>query len=123
VSPGAVRWSCARCLVSVGQIDGTPTRLPATWSSSGDSIFCLTCSRALAGEAAMDSAPDACTGEDRIRLRREALIRFEIDRTPLAQNREIANACRTSPKTVANVRDMLEAASADPVPTAAPGRI
>jgi hypothetical protein len=69
----------------------------------------------------MDSAPDACTGEDRIRLRREALIRFEIDRTPLAPNRTIANACRTSPKTVANVRDMLEAASTELLPTAPVG--
>jgi hypothetical protein len=75
----------------------------------------------------MDSAPDACTGEDRIRIRREALIRFEIDRTPLAPNRTIANACRTSPKTVANVRDALTADSIDPLATvpvpAAPGRV
>ena len=71
----------------------------------------------------MDSAPDACTGEERIRLRREALIRFEIDRTPLAPNRAIANACRTSPRTVANVRDMLDAASTELLPTAAPGRV
>ena len=69
----------------------------------------------------MDSAPDACTGEERIRLRREALIRFEIDRTPEAPNRTIANACRTSPKTVANVRDMLEAASTELLPTAPVG--
>lgn len=121
MSAGAVRWRCDRCLVSVGQIDGTPTRLPATWTCSGDSAFCLTCSRALAGEAALDSAPDACSGEERIRLRREALILFEIDRTPLAPNRAIANACRTSPKTVANVRDMLEAASTDLLPSALSG--
>jgi hypothetical protein len=97
--------------------------LPATWTCSGDSAFCLACSRALAGEAALDSAPDACTGEDRIRLRREALILFEIDRTPEAPNRTIANACRTSPKTVANVRDTLTTASIDHLPTAASGRI
>jgi hypothetical protein len=66
----------------------------------------------------MDSAPEACSPEERVRLRREALILFEIDRMPLAPNRTIANACRTSPKTVANVRDMLEATSTDLLPTA-----
>ena len=69
----------------------------------------------------MDSAPDACSSEERVRLRREALILFEIDRTPEAPNRAIANACRTSPKTVANVRDMMEAASTDLLPTAPVG--
>jgi len=61
----------------------------------------------LAGEAALDSAPDASSREDRVRLRREAMIRFELDRAPLAANRTIAHACRTSPATVATIRDAL----------------
>jgi hypothetical protein len=107
VGAGAVRWSCARCNVSVGRLDGAPTRLPATWTRAGDSTLCLICSRALAGEAAMDSAPADCSREERYLLRREAVIRFEIDRTPLAPNRTIALACRTSPKKVASVRESL----------------
>lgn len=120
-SPGAVRWSCARCHVSVGQIDGTPTGLPATWTRTDESTFCLNCSRALAGEAALDSVPDACSPEERLRLRREALIQFEIRRVPLAPNRTIANACRTSPKAVATVRDALGLATPEHLPPL-PGR-
>jgi hypothetical protein len=112
----AVRWSCTRCEVSVGRIDGGPTLLPATWSRSDGQILCLVCSRALAGEAAMDSAPAASSREDRVRLRRIALIEFEIGRTPEAPNRTIALACRTSSAAVAAVRDELErpAATASP---------
>ncbi|OJU85770.1 MAG: hypothetical protein BGO11_07760 [Solirubrobacterales bacterium 70-9] len=104
---GAVRWSCTRCKVSVGRLDGSPSRLPTTWTRIGDSTFCLTCSRALVGEAAMDSAPSACSRQERFLLRSEAVIRFEIDRTPLAADRIIAHACRTSPRKVASVRAAL----------------
>src|SRR5690242_7302797 len=97
----AVRWSCTRCKVSVGRLDAAPTALPETWTLSGEAAFCLTCSRALAGEAAVDSAPAECTREERFLLQREAVIRFEIDRTPLAADRIIAHACRTSPRKVA----------------------
>jgi hypothetical protein len=98
----------------VGRLDGTPSRLPETWTRSGASTFCLTCSRALAGEAALDSAPDASSREERVRLRREAVIRFEIGRAPLAPNRTIAQACRTSAGTVATVRDALEGVQSPP---------
>jgi hypothetical protein len=107
VTAEAVRWSCTRCQVSVGRMDGEPTLLPASWSRSEDQVLCLTCSRAQAGEAAMGSAPAASSREDRVRLRRTALIEFEIDRAPEAPNRTIALACRTSSAAVAAVRDEL----------------
>jgi hypothetical protein len=107
----AVRWSCARCEVSVGRIDGEPTLLPATWSRSGGQFLCLTCRRALAGEAAMDSAPATSSREERVRLRRTALIEFEIGRAPAAPNRTIAHACRTSSLAVAAVRTEMERAA------------
>ncbi len=103
----AVRWSCARCEVSVGRIDGEATLLPGTWSQADGQALCLTCSRAQAGEAAMDSAPAACSREDRVRLRRTALIEFEIGRMPEAPNQTIARACRTSSGAVAAVRGEL----------------
>jgi hypothetical protein len=103
----AIRWSCARCQVSVGQMDGERTLLPSSWSRSDGEVLCLTCSRAQAGEAAMDSAPDACSREDRVRLRRTALIEFEIRRAPEAPNATIARACRTSSAAVAAVRDRV----------------
>ncbi len=108
MAAGAVRWSCARCEVSVGRIDGAPVLLPASWSRSDRQVLCLTCSRAQAGEAAMDSAPEECSREERVRLRRTALIEFEIGRAPEAPNRTIALACRTSPAAVAAVRTELE---------------
>jgi hypothetical protein len=104
----ACRWSCARCAVSVGRIDGEPTMLPPSWSQLDDETFCLTCSRTRAGEAAIDSAPAASSREDRVKLRRTALIEFEIGRVPEAPNRAVALACRTSGAAVAAVRNEME---------------
>jgi hypothetical protein len=104
----AIRWSCSRCKVSVGQIDGGATLLPTSWSQVDGQALCLSCSRAQAGEAAMESAPAASSREDRVKLRRTALIEFEIERAPEAPNRTIALACRTSSAAVAAVRDELD---------------
>jgi hypothetical protein len=103
----SIRWSCSRCGVSVGQMDGVPTELPASWSRSEDQVLCLTCSRAQAGETAMDAVPDSVPREDRVKLRRTALIEFEIERAPEAPNATIARACRTSSAAVAAVRDRV----------------
>jgi hypothetical protein len=107
VAAGAVRWSCARCGVSVGRIDRKPAAMPDCWTRSGGEIFCLSCSRALAGEAATDSAPARTSGEELVRIRRKALIEFEIRRVPEAPNHTIARACHTSPAAVAAIRDEL----------------
>jgi hypothetical protein len=103
----SIRWSCSRCGVSVGQMDGVPTELPASWSRAEDQVLCLTCSRAQAGETAMDAVPDSVPREDRVKLRRTALIEFEIERAPEAPNATIARACRTSSAAVAAVRDRV----------------
>ena len=100
----AIRWSCSRCEVSVGRIDGEPALLPATWSQAEGQVLCLTCSRAQAGEVAMESASDSTSREDLVKVRRTALIEFEIDRVPEAANRTIAQSCRTSSAAVAAVR-------------------
>lgn len=104
----ACRWSCARCAVSVGRMDGEPSLLPPSWSQAEGETFCLTCSRARAGEVAMESAPDESSREERVRLRRTALIEFEIGRVPEAPNRTVALACRTSGAAVAAVRDAMD---------------
>src|SRR3954469_25196055 len=117
----AVRWSCARCKVSVGQIDGGTTLLPTTWSHLGGEILCLTCTRAQAGEAAMDSAPAETSREDRAKLRCTALIEFEIERAPEAPIPPLALPCRTSSAAVAAVRDELDrdaTTSLEPTPAA-----
>jgi hypothetical protein len=106
--PAAVRWSCDRCNVSAGRIDGDPTDLPIAWTRVGDATYCLVCSRAVVGEEAMNSAPPTSSREELMRVRRDAVIEFEIGRTPLAPNRVIAQACRTSLMTVATVRRTLD---------------
>lgn len=88
----------------MGHIDGKPSRLPDTWTCCDGDSYCLSCSRARAGDAAIDSAPDSASREDRAKLKRSALIAFEIARTPAAPNRAIASACRTSAMAVAAVR-------------------
>jgi hypothetical protein len=114
MSARAVRWICARCEVSAGRIDGGQSLLPDSWTRLRGLPYCLSCSRADAAEAASNAAPDSISGEDRMRLKRRALIAFEIDRVPAASDRAIANACRTSAKAVANVREEM---SFGPVPT------
>ena len=94
--------------MSVGRIDGVAAARPSTWTQSEEGIFCLSCSRALAGEAAIDSAPSDCSSEDRARLRRSAVIAFEVRRTPDSPDGRIASACRTSASAVKAVRLSLE---------------
>jgi hypothetical protein len=53
----------------------------------------------------MDAVPDSVPREDRVKLRRTALIEFEIERAPEAPNATIARACRTSSAAVKAVRD------------------
>jgi len=104
VADVAVRWTCARCEVSVGRMDGGRTDLPPTWTRSEDEAFCLGCSRELAGQAAQAAAPASSSREVLARLKRDAVIEFEIGRVPDAPNRTIAQACRTSLTAVTAVR-------------------
>jgi hypothetical protein len=45
---------------------------------------------------------------ERAKIRRRALIEFEIGRNPEATNRTIAHSCRTSSATVAAIRRSSE---------------
>lgn len=123
MSSGAVRWECGRCGVSCGRIDGSRSALPANWTGTGLSVFCLSCSRALAGEAALEAAPADTSRDDLARIRRTGLIEFEIRRTPEAPNRTIAQACRTSAKAVAAVRGVPAEAPAAAAESAAVGEV
>ncbi len=104
MSAGAIRWSCTRCGVSAGRIDGERLAMPAAWTRSGERVFCLSCRRDLAGDAAIESAGADCAPGDLTRIRRAALIEFEIGRSPDAPNRQIAQACHTSTGAVAAIR-------------------
>jgi hypothetical protein len=103
----ARKWACDQCGVSVGRIDGEPVPLPDTWASSAEGRFCLLCRRDRAANAALDSAPSGSPRDVRARLRRAALIEFEVSRTPDHTDGAIAKACRTSVSTVAKARSHL----------------
>jgi hypothetical protein len=114
MSADAIRWECARCSVSVGHMDGSRAALPTGWTEVEAKAFCLACSRALAGDEAIDTAPADSSREDLTRLRRAALIEFEIRRAPDTPNSAIARACRTSTGAVTAVRAALRQIPAAP---------
>jgi hypothetical protein len=103
----ATVWTCDRCAVSAGRIDGDVTPLPASWESSAKGRFCLTCRRERAGEAALEAAPRDSPVDARAKLRRAALIEFEVARTPEHPDGVIARACHTSVTAVTRARDRL----------------
>jgi hypothetical protein len=103
----ARKWTCDKCGVSTGRIDGEPTPLPATWTSSAEGRYCLVCRRERAADAALETAPSGSPLEARARLRRAALIEFEVSRTPNQTDGVIAKACRSSVSAVAQARGRL----------------
>jgi hypothetical protein len=104
----AKKWTCEGCGVSAGRIDGEPVPLPDTWAHSGDGILCLVCRRDRAAEAALAAAPSDSPVAERAKLRRAALIEFEVSRTPDHPDGIIARACRTSVSAVSRARRRLE---------------
>jgi hypothetical protein len=103
----AAVWTCDGCGVSIRQMSGDRSSLPASWSHSDQGLFCLICRRGLAAEAALEAAPEDTTQEGRAQLRRAALLEFEVSRTPERSNGEIARACRSSVPAVAKARKRL----------------
>jgi len=103
----AKKWTCDGCGVSVSRIDGERTALPDTWASSAEGRFCLVCRRERAASAALEAAPSNSTIDVRARLRRAAVIEFEVRRTPDHTDGVIAKACRTSAAAVAEARRRL----------------
>ena len=106
-SKSAKRWTCDGCGVSVGQIGGEKVGLPQSWTDNKDGTFCLLCRRDRAAQAALDAAPEDCGLEERAKLRRSALIEFEVRRRPGHGDGEIARACRSSVAAVAAARRRL----------------
>ena len=103
----AKKWTCENCGVSVSQIGGESVELPDTWDSSADGTYCLNCRRERAAQEALDAAPDSPL-EVRAKLRRAALIEFEVRRSPGHGNGEIAKACRSSVAAVVAARKRLD---------------
>ncbi len=104
----AKKWTCKGCGVSVSQIGGEKVALPQTWVSDRQGTFCLNCRRERAAQAALDAAPADSTVDERAKLRRAALIEFEVSRRPDHGDGVIAKACRSSVSAVAAARRRLD---------------
>jgi hypothetical protein len=104
----AKKWTCDQCGVSVGRIDGGHVELPDTWDKCADGLFCLICRRDRAAQAALEAAPEGSPLEVRAKLRRAALIEFEVSRRPDHGDGAIAKACRSSVSAVQAARRRLE---------------
>lgn len=114
----AKKWTCEGCGVSASRIDGKPEPMPDTWANSAEGLFCLVCRRQRAADAALDSAPSDSPVAARAKLRRAALIEFEVSRTPDHPDGIIARACRTSVSAVSRARRNLDL-PAPPTPSKA----
>lgn len=104
----AKKWTCEGCGVSVSRMGGEKVELPETWSSDRQGTFCLNCRRERAAQAALDAAPEDSTVDERAKLRRAALIEFEVSRRPDHGDGVIAKACRSSVSAVAAARRRLK---------------
>jgi hypothetical protein len=103
----AKKWTCDGCGVSASRIDGEPVPLPDAWVSTTEGCFCLICRRERAADAALEAAPSDSPVDARAKLRRAALIEFEVSRTPDHADGTIARACRTSVTAVTKARRRL----------------
>jgi hypothetical protein len=104
----AKKWTCDHCGVSVSRMNGERVALPETWEDSAAGTYCLLCRRERAAEAALQAAPSDCPVEQRAKLRRAALIEFEVSRRPDHGDGAIAKACRSSVSAVAAARQRLK---------------
>ena len=104
----AKKWTCDQCGVTVSRLGGEHVELPASWATDDDGTFCLLCRRERAAQAALAAEPTSPSLEDRAKLRRAALVEFEVRRRPSHGNGEIAKACRSSVAAVVAARKRLK---------------
>jgi hypothetical protein len=117
VTATATKWTCSGCGVSASRSDEEATPIPESWDSCAEGTFCLGCRRRRVGEAAVESAPEDSSRDNRAKLRRAALLEFEVRRDPDRTNGSIAKACRASIAAVAAARQKLDAPAPPPTPS------
>jgi hypothetical protein len=93
--------------VATSRSDAQEVPLPDCWEACAAGTFCLGCRRQRAAEAAVDSAPDDADRDTRARLRRAAVVEFEVLRAPDRPNGSIAKASRSSVTAVIAARRRL----------------
>jgi hypothetical protein len=100
-------WTCTRCDVTVSwTAEVERPDLPGTWIKDGDELYCLSCRREMAGEAALIGLEDA-PADRRKQAESRGRIDFEMKRRPERQDNRIAQACHTSVKAVQQSRVRL----------------
>ena len=115
----ARRWTCNRCGMSVGRIDGEQVELPDSWEHCEEGDFCLSCRRERAADLAPEvAAREEASTEARAKARRAGLIEFEVRRTPDLSDNAIARACRTTTAAVSAARERLDLDAGPPAETA-----
>ncbi len=107
-SANAKKWTCDHCGVSASRIGGELLALPESWELSEAGTFCLICRRERAAEAALAAVSEDSPIAVRAKLRRAAVIEFEVSRRPDHGDGAIAKACRSSVSAVAAARQRLK---------------
>lgn len=104
-APRTRRWTCAGCKVTVRYAAGSNAvpRRPEGWSRRGGEWLCLHCQR----EKAVEKATIGAKG-DGWASRRQALLEFELRRSPEVADGVIAKRANCSTGHVRKVREELE---------------
>jgi uncharacterized Zn finger protein (UPF0148 family) len=106
-SAPAPDWTCARCEVTVSWMaEVERPALPGTWIEKDGELYCLSCRREMAGEAALVGLDDE-SAERRKKAESRARIDFEMKRRPETQDNRIAKVCHTNVKAVQQARVRL----------------
>ena len=101
------KWTCEDCGVTVSRMGGERVALPESWvNTKKEGTLCLLCRRERAAKEALDASPESGL-EERAKLRRAALIEFEVRRNPDHPDGVIARTCRSSAPAVAKARQRL----------------
>ncbi len=104
-APRSRSWRCSDCKVSVSFAAGTAPDQPDGWVKKSNKWVCLRCQR----ERVMDRAASG-QGADGWASRREALMEFELLRTPDESDVVIAKRANCSTGHVRKARQGLKAA-------------
>ena len=105
-APRTRRWTCVGCEVTVRYAAGSKStpRRPEGWTKAGGQWLCLHCQR----EKAVEKATIGANG-DGWASRRQALLEFELRRSPEEPDGVIAKRANCSTGHVRKVREELEA--------------